>query len=123
MNNECPECGRQKAYNVQDILNGHCPKWCAIKDPGAEEDCKRIMNLKKVERSKPWPDPPIITVLDTDVKIINQIKDIRSKNNSPWMELLLIALEYNREAALACTRQILENDAAINKLLKELIDG
>jgi len=37
----CPECGRKKAQNVQDSLLGMCPKWWAIRDPDAEEDCKR----------------------------------------------------------------------------------
>lgn len=36
----CPDCGRDKAHNVRDILVGACPKWYAIRDPDAEKDCK-----------------------------------------------------------------------------------
>ena len=37
----CPDCGRQKARNVAQTLHGYCPKWYAIRDPEAEEDCRR----------------------------------------------------------------------------------
>lgn len=42
MNNICPECKRNKAHNVGDVLKGLCPKWYAIRDPDAEEDCKQV---------------------------------------------------------------------------------
>jgi hypothetical protein len=57
-----------------------------------------------------------------DQEIVAQIKTIRVKNNSPWMELLLIALEHDRPRALNCARQILENDRGVNELLKILCE-
>ena len=42
MDNVCPECGRKKAHSVGDVLKGLCPKWWAIRDAEAEEDCKRF---------------------------------------------------------------------------------
>jgi hypothetical protein len=57
-----------------------------------------------------------------DQEIMAQIKTIRVKNNSPWMELMLIALEHNRARALECAKQILKNDAQINELLKVLCE-
>lgn len=45
--NKCPDCGRSKAHNAQDILDGACPKWYAIKDPEAENDCKKIRKKEK----------------------------------------------------------------------------
>lgn len=38
----CPECCRTKARNIGDVLAGFCPKWWAIRDPEAENDCKRV---------------------------------------------------------------------------------
>ena len=57
-----------------------------------------------------------------DQEIVAQIKTVRVKNNSPWMELLLIALEHDRPRALECARQILENDGRINELLRLLCE-
>jgi len=57
-----------------------------------------------------------------DQEIMAQIKTIRVKNNSPWMELMLIALEHDRSRALECARQILANDAQINRLLNILCE-
>lgn len=37
----CPECRRPKARNVQDALIGYCPKWWAIRDQAAKEDCEQ----------------------------------------------------------------------------------
>jgi len=37
----CPDCGREKAQNVGQVLLGFCPKWYAIRDPDAEADCRR----------------------------------------------------------------------------------
>lgn len=35
----CPECGREKAHSVEDVMVGKCPKWWAIRDQAAEDDC------------------------------------------------------------------------------------
>jgi len=42
MDDICPECGRKKAHSAEDVSRGLCPKWWAIRDPEAEEDCKRF---------------------------------------------------------------------------------
>lgn len=36
---KCPECGREKAASIQDVVGGLCPKWWAFRDPDAERDC------------------------------------------------------------------------------------
>ena len=38
----CPECGRQKAFTVEEVSKGGCPKWWAIFDAEAEQDCVRV---------------------------------------------------------------------------------
>jgi len=35
----CPFCGRQKARNFKDCAKGFCPKWYAMRDPDAAQDC------------------------------------------------------------------------------------
>jgi hypothetical protein len=58
-----------------------------------------------------------------DTTILEEIKSIRTKNNSPWIELFRIALQKDRDRALICAKQILENDAAINNLLRLIVEG
>ena len=38
-NDKCPDCKRQKAHSVHDVLVGWCPKWWAIRDQEAINDC------------------------------------------------------------------------------------
>jgi Fe-S cluster biosynthesis and repair protein YggX len=38
---KCPDCGRQKAQSADDCAAGLCPKWYAVRDKEAEDDCKR----------------------------------------------------------------------------------
>ena len=42
MDDICLDCGRRKAHNADDVSKGYCPKWWAVSDPDAEEDCKRV---------------------------------------------------------------------------------
>jgi hypothetical protein len=37
----CPDCGRNKAKNADDAAKGLCPKWWAVRDAMADEDCER----------------------------------------------------------------------------------
>lgn len=37
----CPDCGRTKAIDATTAGMGHCPKHWAIRDPSADEDCRR----------------------------------------------------------------------------------
>lgn len=37
----CPDCQRVKASNADDAAKGLCPKWWAIRDQAAEDDCLR----------------------------------------------------------------------------------
>jgi hypothetical protein len=53
---------------------------------------------------------------------IYEIEHIRARNNSLWMNLLKIALKYAPKEAKEVLKQINENDTAVSKLLKELVD-
>lgn len=35
----CPDCGRKKACNALDLLSGYYPKWYAVRDAEAANDC------------------------------------------------------------------------------------
>jgi len=65
-------------------------------------------------------DLPHIT--ETHGNAIYEIEHIRTRNNSLWMELLKIALEYAPVKTKEVLKQINENDTAVSKLLKGLID-
>lgn len=43
----CPDCLRRKAHNVDDARNGLCPKWWAIRDQAADDDCARAAKERK----------------------------------------------------------------------------
>jgi len=61
-------------------------------------------------------------VVDKNGNKIYEIEHIRTRNNSLWMELLRIALKYAPEEAKKVLRKINENDNAVSRLLKELVD-
>lgn len=52
--------------------------------------------------------------------IIDEIKKIREKNNSLWMEILRIALKNTPDQTRDVLQKINKNDRKISGLLKEL---
>lgn len=38
--NNCPDCGREKAHSADDMAAGLCPKWYAKHDAEALTDCE-----------------------------------------------------------------------------------
>ena len=54
------------------------------------------------------------------LKIVNQVKQIRTKNNSCWMELLKLALEYAPEKAKKVLKEINKNDKQITFLIGKI---
>jgi hypothetical protein len=61
-------------------------------------------------------------IIDKNGNKIYEIEHIRTRNNSLWMELLRIALKHAPEEAKTVLRKINENDNAVSRLLKELVD-
>jgi hypothetical protein len=53
-------------------------------------------------------------------KIINQIQQVRSKNNVNWMDLLRLAFDSAPKKASKVVKQININDKKISNLLKKL---
>ena len=53
-------------------------------------------------------------------KIIDQIEDIRSKNNTNWMDILRIAFKHSPKEAAKVMSQIYKEDQKISKLAKKL---
>ena len=51
------------------------------------------------------------------LKIVNQVKQIRTKNNSCWMELLKLALEYAPKKAKKVLKEINKNYKQITILI------
>lgn len=55
----CPECKRPKAASAEDVLTGSCPKWWAIRDAAAEQDCLRHTQADlPLDGSKAEPHQP-----------------------------------------------------------------
>lgn len=59
----------------------------------------------------------------TDEQIINEIQDIRAKNNQHWMDVVKLAFEKSPKEARIIFKKIKFCDEQINSLLKELSDN
>jgi hypothetical protein len=58
-----------------------------------------------------------------DLKIINEIQNIRAKNNVCWMDILKLAIKTAPKEAKKIMQKINKYDALISKLTKELTNG
>tara|TARA_B100001540_G_C15472647_1_gene490863 strand:- start:65 stop:277 length:213 start_codon:yes stop_codon:yes gene_type:complete len=55
-----------------------------------------------------------------NLKIINKIQKIRSKNNINWMNLLRVALKHDPKKTSKIMSQVYFEDKEISKLVKKL---
>ena len=54
------------------------------------------------------------------LKLINEIQNIRSKNNSNWMDILRLAFKYDPKSSSKIMSNIYLDDKRISKLVKNL---
>ena len=54
------------------------------------------------------------------LKLINQIQNVRSKNNKYWMDVLRLAFKYAPNQASELMKKVNSNDQKISKLVKKL---
>ena len=54
------------------------------------------------------------------LKIIDQIENVRKKNNKNWMDILRVAFRYAPKDAANILSKIYEDDRRISKLAKKL---
>ena len=54
------------------------------------------------------------------LKLINQIQNVRSKNNKYWMDVLRLAFKYAPNQASKLMKKVNLNDQKISKLVKKL---
>lgn len=54
------------------------------------------------------------------LKIINQIQNVRSKNNKYWMDVLRLAFKFAPDQASELMKKVNSNDQKISKLVKRL---
>jgi|TARA_Y100000310_G_scaffold344395_2_gene456945 hypothetical protein len=62
-------------------------------------------------------------VPSTDDQIIDQIQEIRSRNNTHWMDVVRLAFRLAPEEARTIFKKIKQCDADVNELLKQLADN
>ena len=53
--------------------------------------------------------------------LIDQIENIRKKNNKNWMDLLRISFKHNPKEAKIILKNIFADDQRINKIVKKII--
>ena len=54
------------------------------------------------------------------IKVINQIEQVRKKNNKNWMDILRVAFKYAPKEAANILSKIYKDDRRISKLAKKL---
>ena len=59
----------------------------------------------------------------TDLEIINEVEQIRTKNNVNWMDILRLAFKHAPEDARALMSRVNEYDGRISTLLTELANN
>ena len=57
---------------------------------------------------------------DYYLDLIDQIQEIRSRNNGNWMDILRIAFKHSPDEAAAVMAQIYSDDSEISALAKKL---
>ena len=58
-----------------------------------------------------------------DLEIIQQVQDVRAKNNKCWMDLTRLALMAEPNLARAILKKITDNDAKVGALMAQLSNG
>ena len=59
----------------------------------------------------------------TDFEIIDEVQDIRTKNNVNWMDILRLAFKHAPDDARKLMGKVNEHDGRISDLLKELANN
>ncbi len=59
----------------------------------------------------------------TDEEIINKIQEIRSRNNTHWMDVVRLAFKLAPEEARSIFKKIKQCDEDVNVLLKKLANN
>ena len=54
------------------------------------------------------------------IKLINQILNIRSKNNKNWMDIVKLALQLDFNSTTKILNQIYKEDSRIGKITKKI---
>jgi hypothetical protein len=62
----------------------------------------------------------LIMTQNNNIKLINQIQKIRSKNNVNWMDMLRLAFKHDPKTASKIMSQIYLDDQKISRLVKKL---
>lgn len=79
----CPDCGRPKAQDIKDCSRGDCPKWYAIMDQAAEDDCRRVANRRPAPArptvSEPWQQ----RVYEEAAQLRDRLHKLREFLNTP----------------------------------------
>ena len=55
------------------------------------------------------------------ISLVDQIEEIRRKNNKNWMDLLRLSFKSNPQAAKKILKEIFSEDKKVNKLVRDLL--
>jgi len=85
---------------------------------------KKDLNTYKYLLTDGW-DTKIINIMNTkkkrtDLEIIDEVEQIRTKNNVNWMDILRLAFKHAPDDARKLMGRVNEYDSRISELLKEL---
>ena len=58
--------------------------------------------------------------INSGLKLVDEIQNIRSKNNKNWMELLRLSLKLDFKTKSKILKEICKDDSKISKLAKKI---
>ena len=58
--------------------------------------------------------------MDQNLKIINKIQNVRSKNNINWMNILKLAYKNDPKSLIKLLKKVNSSDEKISKLFKKI---
>lgn len=88
----CPDCFRNKAHSVQEVMWGYCEKWWAIRDPEARVMCARIANRIASKKAIASGEAVVIPAI-TRESLREALGGHSSYNNSWTIEKIIAALK------------------------------
>ena len=107
--------------NWEDIKSFNV-KSCKQQGVGTTHYYKKTLSLLKLLNID-WSSTVSELKQKTDEQIINEIQEIRAKNNQHWMDVVKLAFEKSPKESRAIFKKIKFCDEQVNSLLKELSDN
>jgi len=107
--------------NWNNIITGNFTR---VRQNSTEGSFHEVKDLKKYSLSEGWGTKTNTIISSNnpmnDLKLIDEIESVRSKNNCNWMDVLRLAIKHSPKEAKEILRKINSDDGKISELLDKL---